>query len=288
MTLPEQSGDYFADVSANYTPPADPVETVEEKPPVIEPETQAPPEGEAEKPKPEDDGSDKEKRPGRRERQIERERQENQRLRAELDALRSQAPPSLDKSNTDTGPKIEDFADALEYAEARAEWKMEQKLKARDEAQVQAIQQAKLQELVADHEDREIEYAETVPDYEEKVTSLLRTGHVTPEIQVAVLHSEMSPQIAYHLANNYQKAVELGVVGQSDLAQLQALQSNPPAFKMAIKQIEAFIKSNPIDTAVKTTKAAPPINPVKSTSGGSTKDLSTMSLRELDKVWKPL
>lgn len=212
---------------------------------------ETPPEGD----KPDGDGSEKKvrNRPGREERESFRLQQEVQQLREQLAKQSNGANPQ--NPTEDTGPKLEDFDDALEYAEARAEWKIEQKLKARDEAVTQAAQQKQLQELVAHHEEREEAYMETVPDYEEKVTNLLQSGYVTPDIQVAVLQSDMSPQIAYHFANHEG--------GMNDLAILHSLQGNPQALNAAIKQIEAFIKGTPAQAAVKKTSAPPPISPPK-------------------------
>lgn len=247
-----------------------------EAPATETPETSDKPETPPEGDKPDGDGSEKKarNRPGREERESFRLQQEVQQLREQL-AKQSNGANPQNPNNADTGPKLEDFEDALEYAEARAEWKIEQKLKARDEAQQQVVQQKQFQELVAHHEEREEAYMETVPDYEEKVTSLLQSGYVTPDIQVAVLQSDMSPQIAYHFANHEG--------GMNDLAILHSLQGNPQALNAAIKQIETFIKGSPVDAAVKKTSAPQPISPVKG-QASQPKSLDEMDFDEFVKA----
>lgn len=234
------------------------------------PDEQAQAEGDK---KPEADSS--EKRPNRRERQLERERQANAELRAEIERLRA----GKQSQGVDAEPKLEDFDDAIEWSKAQAKWEAKQALEVYKAEQQKQVQQAQLQELIAEHEEREEAYFESVPDYEEKVTALLQSGYVTPEIQVAVLHSDMSPQLAYYFANYTD--------GQQDLMALQSIKNNPAALRQAISKIEAYVKQHS-GTAVKTTKAAPPINPPKSNVGGNSKDFASMSQKEMDKYWAPI
>jgi len=226
--------------------------------------TEEKPEGD----KPEGDSSEKKRnRPPRDER--EKTRLLNRIAELEANQSKSNGSPPQD----DEEPKIEDFEDAIEWAKAQAKYEAKQAVKGYKAEQSKAAEQAQLQEIIEDHIDRETEYAETVPDYEEKVTSLLQSGLVTPEIQVAVLHSEMSPQLAYYFANYTD--------GQSDLMALQAIKNNPAALRQAITKIEAYVKENSNKvTAVKTTQAAAPINPPKSNAGGSTKDVTKLSFQE--------
>ena len=244
------------------------------------PEVEQAPEGteEAETSEKPEEPQDKEPRkPGRRERQRQREfeqvLQEKAKLEQELQRFKSGT-----KDQVTEEPKIEDYDDVIAWSKAQAKWEAKQELNAYKAEQEQAQEQQYLQKQVAEHEAREEAFQQQFPDYEEKVTALVQSGLITPEVQKAVVSSDMSERIAYHLTQFPSDALQLAQIGQS---------GNKQAMRQAIATIEDFIESNPQVAAVKQTKATSPISPVKSNSGSTTPDPTKMSLREFEK-WAPL
>jgi len=237
------------------------------------PET--PPEGDK---KPEGDGSEKKarNRPGREERETFRLQQRI----AELEAAQrsnGQNPPNPD--NADKGPQLADFDDALEYTEKRAEWlanKAIEAYEAKKTAESQKhTQEQRFAENVAKHEEREAVFLEQTPDYVEKVTPLYQAfeaGHIPKEIGQAVLDSDVSEKIVYHLSKN-----------PLHLQQLMAASNNPFLLNSYISEIEGIIDTTPQVAAVKKTNAPPPVSPVKGQKN-SEKSLDEMDFEDFKKA----
>ena len=248
--------------STEYKP--DEAVQVEETPEAVEPEQT--------EDKPPEDDSEKVKRPGRRERQIERERQENQRLRAELEAVKAQKETPQSKS--DGEPKESDYDNVLDFLRAQSKWDADQaaetKLTAYQQKQAEAAEEAQFVQRLDALEEREEAFAQQVPDYHEKVDALVSTGVITKDVLKAIVNSDISEQVAYHLTQYPQDAYLMAQMG-----------NNKQALKQAVRQIEDFIDQNP-KTVVKQSKAPAPISPVQSKSANSNPDPTKMSLREFE------
>ena len=211
--------------------------------------------------------SEKAKKPNRRERQLERLRQENETLRRETEALRT------GKSTLDKEPQEADYENVLDFIKDFSKWEAKQGVNAYKAEQEQQAELIEFQKNIAAHEEREQAFEQQYPDYSDKVTQLLQSGLVTPEMQKAVVQSDMSAEIAYHLTQYPNDALLMAQMG-NDKAKL----------KQAIAQIEDFIESNPT-TVVKQTSAASPINPVKAKSVTSNKDPADMTQPEYE-AWR--
>lgn len=204
---------------------------------------------------------------------LEQERAEKEAALAELARYRA-GEPSKKPDNANGEPKEDDFETYGEYVkaqarfEARQEFKtqQEQERKSQGEKQVRETYQAK----IGDYRQKAAEYAQTQPDFDERVSEYMGSGYVTQEVEAAVIDSDMGPQVAYYLATHPEEAMALdgkGIV----------------AINKAIGKIEAKLegqKSSP----VRTTKAPPPIDPVKNQASTS-KRPEDMTQREYE-AWR--
>lgn len=175
------------------------------------------------------------------------------------------------KRDTSKEPDINDYDDYMEYNRAVNRY---------DAAQLYKEESSKLemQKLESAFDKR----AETVraqkPDFDEKVVSLVESQLLTPDINKAILSSEMSAEVSYHLAEN-----------GSDLMILRGLLQ--AAIPDAIKTIEQFIKNGDNQEKPRVTQAAPPIKPPsgmartnRSISSYSQEEIENMPLSEYNKI----
>ena len=169
----------------------------------------------------------------------------------------SEQPKAKDLSKE---PNIQDYDDVLEYTRDVNRYDRMQELS-------QAEMQKQTQALA---ERAEVVRAEK-PDFDEKISALVQSQLITPDIEKAILASPIGADISYHLA-------EYG----SDLMTLRGLPTE--SLPKAIKAIEAFIKNGPGEQEQpKITKATPPITPPGVTST-SDRLLSSYSQEELENM----
>lgn len=146
----------------------------------------------------------------------------------------SELPKAKDLSKE---PNIQDYDDVVEYTLDVARY---ERRKEASEAELNKQTQALAERAEAVRAEK--------PDFDEKVSALVHSQLVTPDIEKAILASSMGADVTYHLA-------QYG----SDLMTLRGL---PPAeLPKAIKAIEAFINSGSEQEKPRVTKAAPPITP---------------------------
>ena len=172
------------------------------------------------------------------------------------------APAPETVSRPSQKPRPEDFQTYDEYVEALTDYKTEQAIaKVEDKKRSETVQQAHNRRL-QEAEQRYDDFHEVLGDYNFSVLPGLA--------QQAVLHSEKGADVAYYIASN----PEVG----DRLARLSDIQA-----ALEIGKIEAHLeaKSNQktVKSAVKVTKAPPPITPVSTKHVGS-KDLKSMSYKE--------
>lgn len=197
-------------------------------------------------------------------RKAEKERllTENATMREQLRQLQEQIAPKPEQPKArdlSKEPDIKDYDDVLEYN--------------RDLARYDRRQES-LQENLQKQTEALAERADAVraekPDFDEKVTAIVQSRLVTPDIEKAILASPVGADIMYHLGNY-----------SADLMTLRGL---PPAdLPKAIKAIEAFIKNGPEQEPKKITKAAPPITPPGVTANAD-RPLSSYTQEELENM----
>ena len=202
------------------------------------------------------------------------------RAEAELERLRSVAQQPKQEAPKDGPPDINDFTELLgpngyNAALIRYEAKQEAQalLKADKEAsRAEATRALEIREWEAKtavlEESAEV-FRQDHPDFDQAIEAAEKAGLVTPQIVRAVVDSDVGVQLSYYLATNP--------------AELQALHGlNEKQFYKAIGRIESKLEGG-TSIPAKTTKAPPPISPVKSTAK-STKSMDELPYEEYNRI----
>lgn len=186
-------------------------------------------------------------------------------LEAELAKYKQPSQPEQPKpKDLSVEPNIQDYDDVLEYSRDVAKYEAKQAFK---EETSKAAQQ---KQIDAYNESYEIARAEK-PDFDEKVGALVQSNLVTPDIESAVLSSDMKAELSYHLANY-----------SGDLMTLRGLPKE--LLPKAIKEIEAFIKKGgEPQEKPRVTQASPPITP-PSSNGKTNRSISSYTQEEIENM----
>lgn len=213
------------------------------------------------------------KKQGGFKRKIERLQDELAAKEAELANYRSLSQQKQDNAS-DGAPKIENFENVLDYVEAITEWKSDQKIKTFEQKQSEAAEAQQIEKSLSAYEERAEKFKQETPDFEEKEIALANSGLVNDSIRKAIISSDMSEKVVYHLANN-----------PGDLMIMQSLDN--AGMKRAISMIEDYIEGSQSTkvTAARQTKAAAPITPVKAKATITNKDFADMSQQEIER-WR--
>ena len=138
------------------------------------------------------------------------------------------------------------------------------------EAEAKVIEATEQKQWDAINKRAEIVRAEK-PDFDEKVTALLDSHLITPDIEKAIMASPIGADIGYHLA-----------LYGSDLMTLRGLPVE--SLPNAIKAIEAFIKEGGNKQyKPRVTQAQPPISPPGSTTKID-RSISSYSQEEMENM----
>jgi hypothetical protein len=207
------------------------------------------------------------------------------RLEAELADLRArmeanQAMPA--PKDPDPKPQRSQFVSDEDYQEALTDWKVDQKLAEQQREQQQARTEA-FQQQLADNWTQRLELAKAeLTDFDEVVgkSDIDMPNH----LYVAIVESDMGPQLAYYLAQNPSEARLLKGMSQTSalrmlgkLEEQLAQASEKPA---SGKQQTATSAEKKPETTVERSKAPPPIEPLKDASGPVEKPTSQMTYAE--------
>ena len=195
--------------------------------------------------------------------EAERERQARIDLENKLKEMEAKLNPvQQEKVEADPKPKPEQFSDMYEYAEALAEWTADKKIKeekAKEAAQKVEQERAKTMETWAN---RVQDFRDKTPDFDDLVGSA--DVVVSNEVRDAIFESDVGPQILYHLAENPDVAKKLqGMTAIGALRMIGKLEA----------KFEESPAPTPKETAVKTSKAPPPITPIKAKANGPVTEL---------------
>jgi hypothetical protein len=162
------------------------------------------------------------------------------------------------EAKAESKPDQSKFATWEEYNEALTDWKVEQKLKAREEAQQKEAAQHRQQQLVDSWAERENAIREKLGDYDEVMESAADVP-VSAAVRDMLLESDHGPQLAYWLAKNPEVAAQI--------SKLDAVQS-----ARAIGRIEAeLLKPSEPKKTTPVPKAPEPIRPVGAAKAGAAK-----------------
>lgn len=154
--------------------------------------------------------------------------------------------------STEGKPTPEKFENYTDYAEALADWKVEQKLKARDEAQAKSKLETEQKTKLQTYAEREKAFAAKTEDYQD-VLENVDDIRISPAVGQLLVESENGPELAYELAKD-----------KKEYARINALP--PLAAAREIGKIESRIASFASEAkkpeTKKTTNAPKPISPV--------------------------
>jgi hypothetical protein len=226
----------------------------------------------AETPGKEDDSDDGEsseapKKKGGFQRKLERANAEIELLRTNLAKL---TPQEVKAPIDDTEPTEDKFENVLDYLKAHQKWEVAQGIKSFQDNQKQAVseqaKQLEYQSKVSRVDEQLAEAPDAYPDYLGKVQEMIETGLVSAELEMAVLNCDESAKVSYYLATH-----------PEDLFALQGL--SEVAVNRAIAKLEAHLEGQGV-AAVRTTRAAAPITPVKPNASTATKNPDEMSMED--------
>lgn len=206
-------------------------------------------------------------------------RTEIEQLRAELAEARQQmqaaqaqpAPKELDPK-----PERSQFVTEGDYLEALSDWKVDQKLAERQQEEQQARANAAQQQL-ADNWAKRLTAAKTeLTDFDDVVGK--SEVDLPNHIYVAVVESDLGPDLAYYLAQNPDEARLLkGMSPTAALRMLGKLEDRLAAEKAPAKGEQ---KPATNTAAPEKSKAPAPIEPLKDASGPVEKPTSQMTYQE--------
>lgn len=170
-------------------------------------------------------------------------------------------------------PVADNFETHSEYVEALADWKMEQKLKERD----QKLEQEKLaksqSELVNSYNEKKKSFMANTPDFQEVIDDVGDVP-ISATLQDILLSSDNGPQLAYELAKN-----------PEDFKRIANLPPSACAREIGRFEARLTVPSQKQVEAKKITNAPRPLQPVgtggKGTSPRSIFD-SSISQREYE------
>ena len=229
--------------------PAEPVQEESQSEPEAKTEAEAAEQPKKQNPKLEKRFSELSKARDAAKQEAAKERERSEALETRLRALEQQQQPVV---STDE-PQPSDYQDAFEYAKDLAKYEAKRMIQAEKQAEAQAKAQEAQQKVLSTWTERINEAKQELPDYDEMIASSDVVIHDV--IRDAILESDVGPRILYHLAEN------------EDFAKKFAGMPLPQALKELGKLESKYTPSEEKAVAVRKSKAPPPINPIKGTSG---------------------
>lgn len=177
------------------------------------------------------------------------ERQQREALETRIKALEQQPQQAV---QTDE-PQPSDYNDAFDYARDLAKFEARKMIQAEKQAEANVKAQEAQQKVLSTWNERINEAKQELADYDEMIASSDVVIHDV--IRDAILESDVGPRILYHLAEN------------EDFAKKFAGMPLPQALKELGKLEFKYSPSEDKAVAVRKSKAPPPINPIRGTSG---------------------
>lgn len=186
--------------------------------------------------------------------EADKERQARQELESRLKELESKVNPP-EAADPDPKPDPSQFNDALEYAEALAEWTTDKRLRERDQQEMARKAQAEQERKQVEFQKRVETARQDLPDYEETIAA---AGDIPVSAPVgeAIVESEFGPQILYYLADNPDYARSLA--DKSLIAQVREIGKLEARFEKTAPKAEKPV--------AKKSNAPAPISPIKAGS----------------------
>jgi hypothetical protein len=156
-------------------------------------------------------------------------------------------------------PTVDKFDSYEAYIEAVADWKLEQREKARQAESARTLAEQQRTEKVTAFNERLETARDKYADFDEALSGSARV-QISPAMHEAILESETGPDIAYHLAKNPAEALRI--------AKLSPIAAAKEIGKLETKLSAAAEEpAKPATASRKTTVAPEPARPV---AGGTT------------------
>jgi hypothetical protein len=170
--------------------------------------------------------------------------------------------PELNQMDESLKPKPEQFNDAFEYAEALADWKVDEKFLIIEKQETERKFQEQQQQIIKSWNDRLVNVKADLPDYDEMIASAADIT-VSNELRDAMLESEQGPRILYHLAENPELAEKLKSMSiVSAVREIGKLEAKFEASETP-KEAKTEAETKP---SIARSKAPAPISPIKTSS----------------------
>ena len=132
-------------------------------------------------------------------------REAEQRARdAEERATKAEKELQDSRKPKDGKPKPEDFTDPVKFAESLADWRVEEKLKERAEADRKTADEKKQAELTAAWNKRYKAAQKQIEDFDEVI--MAEPLSLQPPVVTAMFESEVGPQLHYFFSKNREEA----------------------------------------------------------------------------------
>jgi len=186
------------------------------------------------------------------------------------DSRKPEPKADLSKSvQPDGKPVADNFESHAEYVEALTDWKLEQRLKARDAEEQRRSLEAEQQRAQREHFERVQTFAKQHDDFEEALSDVDDIP-VSAAFQELIVTSDQGPALMYELAKNrkeYERIAQLSPLACArELGKIET--------RIAARASEASAKK----PEPKTTKAPKPIEPVGGSKGTVQKSLDDPDL----------
>ena len=203
-------------------------------------------------------------------------RNENERLARRVEELEQRGRhPAPEVKEPDPRPQRSQFVTEDDYQEALTDWKVDQKLAERQQAEQQARMQQEQQRITENWQQRVSEAA--LPDFDQVVGAA--EIELPNHLYAAIIESDVGPLVAYHLAQNPDDAAALVKMTPTQaLRYLGKLEDRLEQDRDAAKK-PAADKKGPAPTPEKS-KAPPPIDPLKNTANPVAKPTEKMTYQE--------
>lgn len=199
------------------------------------------------------------KRINKLERKMERQRIESETRAQVLNEVQSKPEAAANK------PKIEDFGDYADFQEALTDWKVDEKLRQLENQKTQSEARKTQESETQRTNERQAELIESgerkYEDFEEVVKS--DKNSYSRAAYLAILESDQSADIVYHLAKNQEEAKRIAAL---------------PAYAQA-KEIGKLEDRLSATKPVKASNAPKPVDPIGS-GQANTKSIDNMSQDE--------
>lgn len=196
-------------------------------------------------------------------------------LEQELAQARSKSGPAQDTDDVskDAGaPKPEDFKTVAEYADALVEYKLDKRIKAREEKAAKSAQESEEARIAREFATRQAEVMKELPDYK----AVLEGSQIElpKHAMQYVMESELGPKLAYHLAKRPQEA--------DRIAQLSPIRAIAELGKLEVRLEKPAPKQEAKADPPAVSKAPSPIKPLGGDGAVPVhKDPADMTFQEL-------